>query len=181
VRFSLALLAVVFAALATSVGYAAPTQDQLAVAVLTPADLGPGFTQVQSGPVEDLTQQGVANHMAVYTRMTGVGRPTFTIVLDALTDAAASDALPPTDPTEQLGMLKSFGVTATPVDAPAIGQNTVKLALSGNVFGQPLDGDCIFWRHAGVIAAVCALGAGNPSAEGYALRQQEKLVAQFGE
>ena len=180
-RIWLALLVALSAALVTSLGHAAPSQEQLAAAALTAGDLGSGFVQVQSGPVDDLTQQGVANHMAVYSRAIGVGRPALTIVLDALTDAAASDALPQTDPAEQLALLKQFGVTTTQVDAPAIGENTVKLMLSGSVFGQSLDGDCIFWRHAGVIAAVCALGSGGPSAEGYAVRQQEKLVAQFGE
>lgn len=180
-RLSLALLVALSTVLVTSMGMAAPVQEQLAAAALTAGELGSGFTRVQSGPVDDLTQQGVTNYMAVYSRTTGVGRPTFTIVVDALTDAAASDALPQTDPTDQLGALKQFGVTATQVDAPAIGSNTIKLALSGSVFGQTLDGECIFWRHGGVIAAVCALGSANPSAEAYAMRQQEKLVATFGE
>jgi hypothetical protein len=181
IRRMLAMIAMLAAVAGIASVAAAPSQEQLSAAMLTAADIGEGFTVLQSGPVEQLTSKGVANHLTVFSRTLGVARPSFTIVIDALTDSATLEGLPATDPTEQLQALKQFGVTVQQVEAPAIGQNTVKLALSGSVFGLALSGDCIIWQHAGVSAAVCALGEGNPTATDFAMQQHQRLIAVFGE
>ena len=181
VRIPVILALAVAVAMWAAPAAAAPTQDELAPVALTTADIGSEFSVFQSGPAEQLTALNVPNHVAVLARTFGFLGLQFEAVVSVLADAAAADAATGGDTASVLGVLRGFGVSLEPADAPAIGSDTLRYRLSGNVLGQRIRGDCIVWRQSSVLAAVCALGDTDKSAETYAERQQAKIIAAFGE
>jgi hypothetical protein len=175
----LLILFVLSAALAATPARA-QSEAELAGAALTAADLPPGFELVQAGPAGEAVPGAPASHLAVFQRFS-LGFP---ITIDFLTvllaDGASFDLGDSATVETALAEVRGHGLEVTPVEAPAIGTETARFALSGAVAGVPLRGDVIIWRYGRLIVSVATVGTRMQSAEGYALRQQEKLVAAFG-
>jgi len=84
-------IAVVLALTNVSLAHAAPDAEALASAALTAYEIGPGFSLAQSGPVDQLAEQGIASYMAAYQKAPSLRSPTLEIVAVMLLDARGVD------------------------------------------------------------------------------------------
>ena len=166
----------------------ARTVDELRPLALTAGDLGAGF-QLVPIPASGPNGEALPGHAGVYYKMGGLLDPSLTIVANGLADAALTQGTD-LDPTAALALLLQEGITATPVEAPAIGQETFRYRLDGTLRGLTVTGDLVGWRHQDVLATVAVLRAGlpgtapsgdAPAVVDLALLQQERLVRALGE
>lgn len=174
------VLAAILALTSVSLAHAAPDAEALTSAALTAEETGPGFTLAQSGPVDQLTEQGLASYMAAYQKAPRLRNPGLEMVAVILLDARGVDTggdLTSLAGVEDLAMIQQFGFTLSPATAPAIGENTAMFTISGQILGQQINGDLVVWQQGEVIALTMALGTTSPSSLGYAEAQRAKLAS----
>jgi hypothetical protein len=170
--FALVAVLTLSSAVALRPAHATPSQEELANAVLTAQELGSGFTVGNKGPLDELTAAGVTSYSVIYQRATLRGIDLVALVLIDLSTAPDSNDF---DVSGGLGQLKDFGITLTPANPPAIGSDTKMYTIAGSVLGVTLGGEAISWRHGSVAAVIAAIGSSNPTAQGYAEKQESKL------
>ena len=156
---------------------AAPVEAELQAAILTIDDLGPDFALLQEGPLSDQ----FASYSATYVRLDVVTEAVYVQLWDAAwgdTDGLARIIL------AGLGTAPTWAgaLTVTPIPAPAIGQDALRYALSGqlNAAGRATTGELIVWRHDQVLAAGHVQNPDATPPVAYATRQQARLLARFG-
>ena len=179
-RFPIAVaVALVLALLAdaTPPAGAMPAEAELRAAILTLDDLDPGFALLQEGPLSDQ----FASYSATYVRLDFVTEAIYVQLWDAAwgnTEGLARIILAglSTAPTW------AGALTVTRIPPPAIGQDALWYALSGqmNASGRVTTGELIVWRHDQVLASVYVQNPGATPPIAHAERQQARLLARFG-
>ena len=171
VRSFVSLAAVLAAVLCGVPVEAQPGPQELRAAILTADEAGPGWVLERDGSI----RPGFPSYYVQYARRDAA----FELLQVFLVDGRLAEP----DPLAQAGinaLVSRAGFTSARADPPAIGEGTVRYALSGNVAGTALTVDVIGWRHEDVVALVVSYAEGQANALEYAIRQQAKLEAMFG-
>ena len=170
-RSFVSLAAVLLGILCVAPVAAQPEPQELRAAILTAEEAGPGWVLERDGSIGP----GFPSYYVQYTRRDGAFELLQVFLLDG--------RLASPDSMAQAGinaLVSQAGFTSTRAEPPAIGEGTVRYALSGSVAGTALTADVIGWRHEDVVALVVSYAEGQADAVEYAARQQAKLVAAFG-
>ena len=170
-RSFVALGAVLLAVMRVAAAAAQPGPQELRAAILTAEEAGPGWVLERDGSIGP----GFPSYYVQYT----LGGGAFELLQVFLVDGRIASP----DSLAQSGinaLVSRTGLASTRAEPPAIGEGTVRYALSGRVAGTELTVDVIGWRHEDVVALVVSYAEGQANAAEYATRQQAKLVAAFG-
>lgn len=159
------------------------TTEQLQEVALQPIDFGVGYLPVRAQPLDQLTAVGAPSWWAIYQR-SAVSAPMLDIGFVMLVEAppGLGPRVFEAAPTGFLMALAEYNISATPIEAPAIGDQTAANALSGTVRGLALSGDAYAWRVGPRFALVGLIGTGGGlSALDLAQLQAERLSQLSGE
>ncbi|MBI2760132.1 MAG: hypothetical protein HYX51_01735 [Chloroflexi bacterium] len=162
---------------------ASTTQETLRLATLDQADFGRDYTLIQEGTVPELDEIGIPSYMVGYARVPSIVNPSFEVVVNLLAEMSADEAV------DRAGFVRNIeqalagqaGFRSERIDAPAIGDDSWRYKVSGELAGQTVAGELVLWRHGSVIAAIFALGPNGADASGYAVKQEAKLTATLGQ
>jgi len=155
----------------------AATADQLAKIALTSSEIGGGYEEIHSGPVDDLAAANVPSYAGAWMKSPSFLSPSLTVVSIVLIDAEAAELAGPAA-AGGAGALDALGLTLTPAGSAGLGEESQRFSVAGEIVGVAVKGEAIAWKQSGISVAVFIFSnEGSPSAMPIAQLQADKIAA----